>query len=51
MCVPRTAEAPSDELSLPFDEGWIFIVNTALVMYIRLLWEKPTEGCNDGKDC
>lgn len=22
----------------------------ALVMYIRLLWEKPTEGCNDGKD-
>lgn len=26
--VPRTAEAPGDEQSLPFGEGWIVIVNT-----------------------
>lgn len=25
--VPRTAEAPGDEWSLPFGEGWISIVN------------------------
>lgn len=27
--VPRTAVAPGDEQSLPFGEGWIFIVSTA----------------------
>lgn len=37
-CVPRTTEARGEQ-SLPFGEGWIFIVSTALVMYVRLLWE------------
>lgn len=31
-------------------DGFLLSTLFALVMYRKLLWEKPTESCNDGKD-